>query len=359
MGAMTDPAFAELRREFPVVAARAYLFAGGLAPLSAPGRAALAAYEELWTADPVTAYREYPRLQADLLRREVAALIRARPADVSIVDSTSRGNNLAVQMVPARPGANVVVDVTTYPSALAPWLSRGVEVRQAASADGIAGLVDERTAAISVSHVCRLTGFRHDLAALAEVAHAAGALLLVDAAQSVGAVRVDVGASGVDFLSFGAMKWLLGMPGIAFFYVGRDVQERLPPPHVAASEGAGARHELGSLAWPGLQATRAGLALLRRLPEETVERRLLELSGRLIDGLGKRGCRVHTPADPARRAGIVAFEADRPDALRAFLRERGVDVWGWEQRRLMRADPHVYNDEADLDRFFAALDAFA
>src|SRR5207253_10390166 len=97
-----------------------------------------------------------------------------------------------------------------------PWLlpaKQHVEIRTVPSRDGlplldeIEGLVDERTVAITVSHVCRLTGFRHELAPLGKLAHEHGAHLVVDAAQSAGAVGIDVVRDGVDFLACGAMKW--------------------------------------------------------------------------------------------------------------------------------------------------------
>jgi cysteine desulfurase/selenocysteine lyase len=371
----SNPAWRDLRAQFPITATRAYLFAGGMAPLSSPARAAIEAYEALWASDPVAVYSEYAGEQAGSLRSEIASLIGAAPEDVAIVDSTSRGNNLAVQMLAAPPGSNVVVDSTTYPTALYPWLLRdGVEIRRVASVDGlpsvadVPNLVDDRTVAISVSHVCRLTGFRHHLEALAAIAHAVGAALVVDAAQSMGVVRLDVRETGVDFLSFGAMKWLLGTPGIAFFYVRPDLQEALPPPQVggraAVEDGklrlprGGTRHELSSLNWSGLGACREGLRLLGSVPSGSVESRVLDLSGVVIDGLLERGVQVWTPRERSLRAGIVAFECGAPDRLRGFLRRRGVDVWGWQRRRLMRVDPHVYNDEQDVARFFEAYDAF-
>jgi selenocysteine lyase/cysteine desulfurase len=333
-----------IRDEFPITASRAYLFAGGMAPLSRPSRDAIDAYARRWASDPTTAYRDRPDEDAAALRESIAALINCDAADLAILDSTSRGNVRAVATVQAGPRANVVVDSTTYPTALEPWHRREVAVRVVdgqPSTEAIARLVDERTAAVSVSHVCRLTGFRHDLAELSAVAHAAGAALLVDAAQSAGVVPLDVRAQGIDCLSFGAMKWLLGTPGVAFFYAP-----------------SGRSEELSSLAWPLLGACRAGLDLLRSVSAEAVERRVAALAGALVGGLLDRGVAVRTPQDPARRAGVVAFEVDRPAALVAACRERGVDVWGWDARRLVRADPHVYNDDADLARFFAAVDTY-
>jgi selenocysteine lyase/cysteine desulfurase len=371
--------FELIRSAVPITAERACLFAGSMAPLSDPARAALVAYAELCQRDPVRAYREVPPVETALLREHVGKFIAAAAGTVAILDTTSRGNNLAAQMVPAPAGTNVVVDATTYPSALLPWLlpeRRGVELRTV-PADGevpvverIAELVDESTVAISVSHVCRHTGFRHDLRALSELAHAHGALLLVDAAQSVGAVPVDVVADGIDMLSFGAMKWLMGRPGLAFFYVRPGLLEELRPPHVGPTGAhvvdgvlrwadGGLRHELSSVAWDGLAATRVALELLSLAPPRAVERHVVELSGRLVEGLVARGFSVPTPRDPARRAGVVAFFCDRPLELRLHLRELGVDIWSWERDGRVRVDPHVYNTASDVERFLGGIDAFA
>ena len=373
-----DEGFVDIREAFPITESRSYLFAGGMAPLSNRGREALDAYAELCASDPVAAYGEYPPRESDRLRATVAQFVNARPEEIAIVDSTSRGNNLGVQMIDAPVGANVVVDSTTYPSALFPWLlpaKANVEVRRVPEEGGLPlveefeRLVDERTVAISVSHVCRLTGFRHDLGVLGRLAHEVGAYLLVDAAQSVGAVRVNVEEPGVDVMAFGAMKWLLGTPGTAFLYVRPTLLERFALPHdgvvgrrraderIAAAGGL-LRYELRSLHWGGLAASRVGAEMLLGPGLEAVERRVSRLSGLLIEGLRERGLDVWTPTEPERRAGIVAFRHPQPDALRSHLRELGVDVWGWQERELMRADPHVYNVSADVERLLVGLDAF-
>jgi selenocysteine lyase/cysteine desulfurase len=306
----------------------------------------------------------------------VARVVHARAPDIAIVDSTSRGNNLAVQMIDAPPGANVVVDSTTYPSALMPWFAHAsdVEVRRVPDDAGFPileafqELADERTVAISVSHVSPTTGFRHRLRPLAKVAHRVGALLLVDAAQSAGAVAIDVGRDGIDLMAFGAMKWLLGTPGIAFLYVNPAVGERLLLPHagpggarlhadtLVPAEGA-ARHQISSAHWGGLSASRRGAELLLELGLDAVEARIQELADLVAKGLRERGLDVLTPADAQRRAGIVAFRYARADALFAHLRKRGVDVWAWGDRALVRADPHVYNSASDVERFLRGVES--
>ena len=113
----------EVRSLFPITASRAYLFAGGLAPAATSVRAALDAWSEAWALDPARLYAEY-RGEREALRRAFASVIGADADEVALVDGTSRGSNLAVQMIDAPPGGNVVVDEFTYPSALYPGVSR-------------------------------------------------------------------------------------------------------------------------------------------------------------------------------------------------------------------------------------------
>lgn len=111
-----------------------------------------------------------------------------------------------------------------------PWMlphRSHVELRFVKRRDGLihledlARVIDDRTIAVSITHVSELTGFRHDLTAVAQLAHEHGASLIVDAMQSAGALQIDVHEAEVDFLSCGTMKWLLGPPGVGFLYVAR------------------------------------------------------------------------------------------------------------------------------------------
>ena len=383
------PEFSEIRKLFPITDTRSYLYAGGMAPISLPARVALVDWVDRWLFDP--GYHKtdfFPDWRTARIR--FATLIGAHPDEIAVTDSTSRGNNLAAQMIEASAGSNVVVDATTYPSALYPWLQRArrdVEIRRATSQDeGLPSitdferLVNDETVAITVSHVCRLTGFRHDLAALGELAHSRGAYLVVDAAQSAGAVEIDVAKENIDFLACGGMKWLLGAPGVGFLFVRRDLAEALTPPQLGPlglvqkqlrpeenDEGievddlrAGAgRHELSTGNWAGIAATVKGMEILLSVGMDRVAQRVRDLSSYLITGLLTRGVSVRTPLDDERHAGVVAFTVENPEELRLFLRNRGVDVWGFPEDNRMRADPHIYNDESDVDRLFEGIDDFA
>ena len=367
---------------FPITETRAYLFAGGLAPAAVPVKAALDRWSDRWMFDPAYHRARYFD-EWEILRARLAAVVGADPGEIAVVDNTSRGSNLAVQMIEPPPGANIVTDPTSHPSAVWPWLLPNrsqVAIRKVAGgppsgwATGIQDLVDSDTVAVIVSHVDARTGFRHDLGRLAELSHQVGAYLIVDAAQSAGAVPIDARAEGFDFMSGTLMKWLLGPPGLGFLYARRELGELLPPPHVGYvgsfwDEGPGGsgslafrsgavRHEVGLADLPGIAAARRGLDIILEAEVQAIESHVLDLAGRMIEGLTERGIEVLTPASRDSRAGVVAFRFAGAVQLCRYLRKLGVDVWGYPEDDRVRADPHLYNTPDDVDRLLAGIDAY-
>lgn len=368
------------RAEFPITRTRAYLFSGAMAPAAAPVRAAWDEWTDRWSADPNAVYTGDGLLgAADRLRESFGVLIGADPATIAITDNTCRAANIAIRILAERPGGNVVVDDGTYPSSAYPWYARGDrEVRHvptdgvADAAGALAERIDADTVAVCITHVAPFTGRRHDLRAIADAAHARGAKLVVDAAQSTGVVPIDVDRDGVDVLVTTAMKWLLGPPGIGFLHLRRDLLAEAPvldvgylgldaplgdwPPHTMPPILADARrYELGLPNLPGVFAARAGIELLREVGIERVFARVEELVGRCLDGLAERGAELLTPADPAQRAGVIAFRHPDSHGLVDLCRARGVDIGAIGA---VRVDPHAFNDEDDIDRFLACCDAF-
>ena len=370
----------ELRACFPVLRERAYLFSGGLSPLAEPVRTAHEAMLRRWQDDPAELYATLGEpWQAG--RAAFAAVLGAHADEIALTDGTSRGSNLAVQMLDVRPGENVVVDDSTYWSSAVPWRLRaraGTELRRVRARadsrvhlDDLAKAIDDRTAVVSITHVSFRTGVRHELAAIAEVAHAHGALLVVDLAQAAGALALDLPALGVDIASGLAMKWLLGSPGVGFLFVRRELIERLEPAQVGYVSlanlwdddvyDAPRFHDTASrfeLAIPDLAAVAAsavGIRLLLDTGMETVEERVLDLSGRCLDGLRSLGATPFTPGEPGQRAGVVAVPVADAAPIVAGLRTRGVDVWCNPAGTLLRIDPHAFNTSDDVDRALAGL----
>ena len=373
---------ADVRELFPILKERTYLFSGGHSPASTPALEAVQRLMGEWAGDTGDLYGRLHEEQ-DEVRRLFAGLIGADVDEVAVLDSTGSGENLAVEMIPVPAHGNVVFDEWSYPSAVYPWMlpprdhieRRWVMSRVGVIAlDDLARAIDDETVAVSISHVTQGEGFRQDLGAVSKLAHAHGALLLVDAAQSAGAVRIDVHAQGIDFLSAGACKWLLGAAGMAFFYAARPHMQDMPP-HAGAPSAAneftspskgpfvpkvGAeRFHLGIPNLLGLAATRPGLTALTETGMERVEAHVLGLSGRCITGLRERGIDVLTPDDPKKRGGVVAAVVDDAPAIEKFMRERRIDVYGGHTyNRTLRIDPHVFNEDDDVDRLLAALDEY-
>jgi len=163
-----------------------------------------------------------------------ARLIGAHPGDIAVGSSfTELVASLAWAMMPGRQENIVGVDVV-FPSTIYPWLrvahTTGSEVRLLPTTDyyadqeELAGLIDDDTAVVTISHVEFGSGQRYDLRSLAEVAHLHGALLVVDATQSAGAIPIDVSRDRVDVLVAAGYKWLCGPFGAAVMYVAPHLQ---------------------------------------------------------------------------------------------------------------------------------------
>ena len=372
----------EVRGLFPVMEQRAYIFSGGIAPNSTRSLAALDRFNDLLTNDPGELYRRY-REEFDVVRKLFADLIGADVDEVAVTDCTGTGSNLAVDMIDPLPGSNVVFDESAYPSAAYPWMlppRSHVELRFVDGRDGIIRLedmaeaIDDDTIAVSVSHVSQESGFRHDLKAIAALAHEHGAVLCVDAMQSAGALDIDVHDEDIDFLSTGAMKWLLGSAGVGFLYANRRHLDKMPPR--AGGPGAqpdprpwgerqfvplpGAdRFHVGMPNLIGLAATRSGLEILHEVGMDVVETHVLDLSGYCISQLLERELNVITPQPERYRAGIVSIDMQNERNAQAadeFLTARGVD--GYHHQNVLRVDPHIFNNRDDIDRFLSELDSY-
>jgi selenocysteine lyase/cysteine desulfurase len=216
--------------------------------------------------------------------------------------------------------------------------------------------------------VSYLTGQRLDLHRCADIVHAAGARLAVDATHAAGVVPVPGGVC--DFVVSSCYKWLLATHGVGLFgYSARRVGPLVPATvgwHSVGHRGGpgdplampwrpdASRLEAGNPSLLGLAVLDNALARLEGLAAETVERHAVGLGGRLIEGLRSRGFTVLTPEAPAERAGNVCFLADDAVGLARRLAALRVLVWGGEGR--IRVSPHVHCDGDDVERFFVALD---
>ena len=230
--------------------------------------------------------------------------------------------------------------------------------------------IDERTLLVSVTHASSSTGAMLDLAAVVRRAHAVGALVVVDAYQSVGVVPLDVSALGVDFLLGGAHKWMCGSIESAFLYVRPALLPTLKPAATGwiagenpltfgpVSDWAPTARRLasGTPAVLPSQLSRVGLDILASVGMPTLRAHSLRCTARVMARADEEGLTVVTPRQEERRAGVVALRFPGDAAVAKRLVARGFIC---SYRGMLRVAPHFYNTLEEVDRFMDALVAEA
>jgi len=230
------PAVAAFRSQFPIFSNRIYLNSCSQGALAEPVEAALHEFIASWHehGNPWELWCD----QMELLRAEFAGLVNAAPDEVAVTFSASTAINSVASALDFDARPRVVTSDFDFPTVGHIWLAHQAHGAEAAFAvasglelplSSFGDLIDERTALVSTTHVCYKNGFKQNVAALAELAHERGSLLLVDAFQSMGTEPMDVKALDVDFLVTGSLKYLLGTPGVAFLYAREGLADRLRP----------------------------------------------------------------------------------------------------------------------------------
>ena len=374
----------ELRQHFPVLEHVNFFNHAGVSVISRPAAEALSRYAQEASHGEGLAGAWHQRL--DAVRSLCARLIGAdSPEEVAFVPNTSTGLSLVARGLRWQPGDQVVITDVEYPANRYPWQDLGrfgvemVQVRQRPDrrihVEDVIAAIGPHTRVVSLSHVQYASGHRIDLAPIAAAVHAGGGFLCVDAIQSLGAIPMDVRASGIDFLAADGHKWLLGPEGAGLFYCRAALLESLHPAVVGwlnmveAMDFGNYRYEFaptaqrfepGSYNVPGLLAMGASIELLHSIGVEQVWSRLHELTSRLAAGLESRGWRLWSPRrDESETSGIVVFQppAERdvdPKRLVSKLKGDGHIIVVREGR--LRASPHFYNEPAQIDALLEALD---
>ncbi|WP_233558780.1 aminotransferase class V-fold PLP-dependent enzyme [Micromonospora radicis] len=230
--------------------------------------------------------------------------------------------------------------------------------------DALEAKLDERTLLVCVPHASFSSGATVDLPRLVARAHQVGALVVVDAFQTVGVMPLDVTALGVDVVLGGAHKWLCGV-GTAFLYVRPDLVPQLAPAATGWQAGDRALTFRPSSGWaPGVRRfaggtpypltsllSQVGLDLLAGVGVDAIRRHSLALTQRLLDRAEAAGIAVVSPADET-RGGVVCLDVPDGEIVKQRLAARGV-ICSW--RGYLRVGPHAYNTLDEVDTFMDAL----
>jgi selenocysteine lyase/cysteine desulfurase len=368
----------EMRALFPIATRYAYLDHAANAPLATPVRSTMDVYLTRMTEEPFD-LAHWERLRSQV-RTRIAELLSVGRESIAFTKNTTAGLGLVAAGLDWEAGDNIVGVHHEFPSNIYPWMAlkrKGVELRLYQPEQGridvkaVVRLCDQRTRVLAISAVQFWSGFRTDLGALGSALRGRDVLLVLDAVQAVGGLQVDLSQTPVDFLAVGAQKWLLGPMGAGFAYVGPRMLERLNPviigPESVVNEREyvnydlsfkpGARRfEESAPNYVGILGMGAAINLLLRCGAPVIEAVVLRLADRLRAELPTRGYElVMKPTTPSERSGIVSFRHPRmvPAELHARLREAGVIIS--LRGDFLRASPHFYNSDEDLDRLLEAL----
>lgn len=316
----------------------------------------------------------------DGLRVQGAKLFSCNEDDIAGGSSCTELLNSVAWAVMPQEHENVVSTDIVFPSTIYPFTrvshQTGCEIRLAkghngyASFDEIVKNIDQNTAVVSISHAEYTGGQLYDLAALADVAHAHGALLVVDATQSAGAIPIDAPASGADVIIAGSYKWLCGPFGAAVMYLAPHLQNKLEPgfvgfrshndmwnlsPERLEYPDTAKRFESSTMAFGCIKGLEKSIEYLTDIGIQRIYDHNMALADRLIEGLNGLDIEVVSPINLSERTSIVTCRVNGFDPVKIVqnLKERNIVVH--KRQDFVRFSPHLYNSETDVDRALTEL----
>jgi L-cysteine/cystine lyase len=355
---------AALRAQLPVLERVAYLNTGSVGPLA---RAAAEAAEadvrlQLERGRGGREHFEHAAALAERLRVRIAGLLGGEGWEVALTGATTDGVNAVLAGLDLRPGDEIVTSDEEHPGLLAPLAlardRRGIELRVVPFAS-VADAVSARTRLVACSHVSWISGRVADVEALA----GAPAPVLLDGAQGLGAIPVDVGALGCEYYAASGQKWLCGPVGSGYLYVREDALDGLSAawpgygtiadtvrPLDSAPVAGAARFDSGFAPSHRSAWALAALDVLEGAGLTELQGRAVALADSLARSLAEAGLAV------AERAGstLVSWKATDPPAESARLLDAGLLVRDLPGTPYVRASVGVWTSDDEIERLVAA-----
>lgn len=375
---MTDSLPDSIRGRFPLLETAVYTNSCSQGALSDDVRAAYQRYLTDWD-EKGAPWDLWVELN-ESARARFARLLNASTEEIAVTTSVSAGVSSLLSGLRHPDGRNKIVlsdfEFPTIGQIVHAQELLGAKVEHVPASsdatiplDRLAEAIDEDTALVALTYVCFRNGSKADIEAVIELAHEAGALVLVDAFQAVGAIPIDVRELGVDFLTGGTLKYLLGSAGLAFLYCRSDRLEHITPTqtgwfadedifamdiHDYSPSPTASKFESGTPPVPSIYAGVAGMDLMDEIGVVATEQHVATLTDRLIEGLDRIGAKMVTPRDPAKRGPMIAVATTDANAMVAALAEDRILTTPRDGN--IRLSWHCYNSVADVDAVIEGLD---
>ncbi len=378
--AMTDELL-RFRREFPILERTTYMISNSLGAMPRGVDDELHHYAETWNTRGVRAWEEEWWMLGAQVGDEIGALMNAPRGSVACLQNVTTCEATVASCLDFSGRRNkVVYSDLNFPSIMYFWEAqrvRGARVVMVPGDDGIhvnterlLDAIDEETLIVPISHVVFRSAFIQDVEAIVEKAHRVGAYVLLDSFQALGTVPFDVQALNVDFCTGGVLKWLCGGPGTGYLYVRSDLAKKLQPSFTGWMGHENPfgfeigptrytdtmyRFTQGTPNIPALHTARPGLKIIGDAGIENIRAKSIRQTALLIEMAERRGWRVNTPRDPARRGGTVSIDMPNAQQVCEELLKRDVLV-DYRPKAGVRFSPHFYNTDEELSKAIESAD---
>ena len=372
-----------VRDQFLLEPGYAYFNAGGLGPSP---QQVIAAVDEAWRGLESRCETGHGRRAA--VRTQACEFFGCGEDTLAFTRNATEGMNMVARGLQFSSGDEVVMTTHEHPGGALPWFAlredTGIRIRTIDPGSGgddtlerVANSMTARTRVVMVSHITCTTGMVMPVPEIADLCRRRGVICVIDGAQAVGQVPVDLRSLGCDFYVASGHKWLLAPKGTGLMYVREEMLDRWRPSFVGAYSDTGfdlvagtfnrlrpaSASEYGTRSTPVLLGVAAAMDFLTTIGADNVAARAAYLANRLRAGIAPlSGVEILTPVEPGSSAAILAFK----------LPEDGGNPWDWcnllrreHSMRLrpvgeaglnaVRASTDVFNSEAEVDRLVEVL----
>ncbi len=317
------------------------------------------------------------------LRSAASRLLNCQFEDVCVGSSATELLCSIAWAVSPQSGTNIVSTRSAFPSTVYPWArvaeQNGAEIRLADHDDnhytepgGIISLIDDQTRVVTVSHVEYSNGQRYDLESLSEAAHSVGAILVVDATQSMGMLPIEAYSTGADAIVSSGYKWLRGTYGAAVGFISPSILGNLNPGLVGFRSnsdlwdlradrlelpGDASRFEYTTIHFGAALGLAAAIEELNDIGMEEVWSHNISLADSIVRGASSLGVEIASPLSPHERSAIVSLKPpagnSSKEAARRLQDEYSILVTS--RSGMLRVSPHIDNSQDDIKSLISAL----